>query len=248
MKPPRSKFYRYMSWLILGIALLGFGPSFILRPFIEQPANQPPLDAWVFVHATIGFLWVFIFIAQTTLVQTNRVHLHKKLGWTAVGLATMLVVSIIIAALNRPYRLLEAGWARDQLAEGALDLATVVVLDIGGAFYFGSLFLMGILTRNDIIKHRAFMLYAGITVVFQAFVRIGENFFGTELGLVAGAIIALIVILLPLMYEFFKFRKPKKITIGIFAYLILAQITFQVVGQLPGVIDFVWEVVDSLNQ
>jgi hypothetical protein len=199
----------------------------------------------VVVHALIGFSWIFIFVVQTTLVNANQIKWHMTLGWAGVIMAVLLCVSIFTAVLNRAARDLDAGLTREQLAEmDGLNPATIVIFDMGGIFFFACLFFYGIRNRKKPERHRMIMVYAGIAAVFQAFVRIGIIFFGAELGLPAGAIIALIVILLPIIYELIKLGRPKKLTVGLFLFLIIAQIIFQIIGHSPIAIDLAWDLVE----
>jgi len=47
----------------------------------------------VHIHAFLFMGWVAIYVLQNTLVATDRIALHRRLGWLAVGWASAMVVS-----------------------------------------------------------------------------------------------------------------------------------------------------------
>ncbi|MGY6741172.1 MAG: hypothetical protein ACXIUQ_00440 [Cecembia sp.] len=248
MKKTRSKFYLYMSFLILGLAFVGFGPSFIFRPFVEPPVFSPAITPMIIVHAIIGFLWLGVFVTQTTLVQANQIEWHKKLGWAGLVLAVLLCITIATSALNRA----ESGLALSPevlVDSGSFGPATILVFDLGGIFNFATMFILGMAYRRNPIKHKTFMLYAGIMAVMQTFPRIGIIFFGADYFFQAAVVMALTVLLIPLIYETIKYGKPKWLTIGIFLFLIVALNVGQILGQSPSVIEVAEKIVEwwSLN-
>lgn len=57
----------------------------------------------VHVHAILFMGWVAIYLAQNALAATNRIDLHRRLGWIAAGWAVAMVISgfIVTAAMVR---------------------------------------------------------------------------------------------------------------------------------------------------
>lgn len=243
MNPQRSKFYLYMSYLMLGFVVLGFGPSFIFRPFFEQPSGQTVLDGWVIAHAIIGFLWISLFITQTTLVQVHQIKLHKTLGWVGVGLAAMVALSIGIVALNRPPRFEAAGWDMVQLHD---FFGMIFMLDMGGIIVFSTLFALGIIYRRRTPWHRTFILFAGIAVIGQVFPRIVDNVIGGQDSLAFAAILNLAVILTPLIHEII-FKKVKKLTIVVTVCFIVALFGFLGFGSSSVGVELAWKALNAWN-
>lgn len=243
MKNQRSKFYLYMSYLMLGIVLLGFGPSFILRPFIEQPPMQTELDGWVIAHAIIGFLWISLYITQTTLVQANQIKLHQTLGWVGIGLALMVALSIGIVALNRPPRFEAAGWDIEKFHD---FFGMIFMLDMGGIIVFSTLFTLGVVYRKQPEFHRTFILFAGLAVIGQAFPRIVNNVLGVQRDLALAAILNLVVLFLPLLNEII-YKKVRKLTIGVTIAFIAALFGFLGFGSSPVGIELAWKILDAWN-
>lgn len=243
MNPQRSKFYLYKSWLMLGIVVLGFGPSFIFRPFVAQPAGQTALDGWVIAHAILGFLWISLFITQTTLVQAHQIKLHKTLGWAGVGLAALVAVSIGIVALNRPPRFEAAGWDMEQLHD---FFGMIFMLDMGGIIVFSTLFALGIIYRRRTPWHRTFFLFAGIAVIGQTFPRIVDKFIGGQDSLALAAIVNLAVILTPLVYEIMN-KKVQKLTIVVTISFIIALFGFLGFGSSSVGVELAWKALNAWN-
>src|SRR5947207_2523394 len=65
-------------------------------------------STWVKVHVLLFTSWIFLFLAQTTLVAARRTDLHRRLGIAgAADLALMMSITIvgaISAFVNSPPR------------------------------------------------------------------------------------------------------------------------------------------------
>jgi hypothetical protein len=66
--------------------VLGFW--FELPKYVTHRTLQFP--AILSLHAVFFISWMLLYVAQTLLVQTNNVRLHKKLGWLGVALAAII--------------------------------------------------------------------------------------------------------------------------------------------------------------
>ena len=79
----------FLRAAILMALLIAAGFSFQLamgRSTFASPVR-------VHVHAVLFMGWVAIYLTQNILVATDRVHLHRKLGWVAVAWMAAMVVS-----------------------------------------------------------------------------------------------------------------------------------------------------------
>jgi hypothetical protein len=83
-------FYVGMSTAAAMTVLIGFAPTFFLRGYLPMRPDQPPLSALLLVHGTIGTAWIALFLAQSILVTSHRIAVHKRLGLMGALLAAAL--------------------------------------------------------------------------------------------------------------------------------------------------------------
>lgn len=86
----------FASILVLAIVFAGFAQTFYLKAW----SDRPPLSNLLFVHGLVMTAWLALFVGQTALVESGRVDLHRKLGVAGAGLAVLLVVVGVAAALD----------------------------------------------------------------------------------------------------------------------------------------------------
>jgi hypothetical protein len=72
--------------VMIAVAIAGFAPS------IAAPSRRlAPLTALAAVHGILFFLWLLLFLLQTTLIAARRPDLHRRMGITAV---VLLIVNV----------------------------------------------------------------------------------------------------------------------------------------------------------
>jgi len=88
-------FYLVMSLVLAAIVILGFSRT--VNIFLIH-ANPPrPLLLWI--HGAAFSTWIVFFIAQSALVRTRKVSVHRALGWFGATLAALMVVLGIAVAV-----------------------------------------------------------------------------------------------------------------------------------------------------
>ena len=75
-----SAFFSAMAVVVLVSVLVGFSQTYFVAPL-------PNLI--VKIHAAVFSLWIFLLIVQTSLVATNRVDVHRRLGLFGFGLSCL---------------------------------------------------------------------------------------------------------------------------------------------------------------
>ena len=55
----------------------------------------------VHLHAILFMGWIAIYVTQNALVATDRVRLHRRLGWVAAGWAAAMLVSGFVVTVAR---------------------------------------------------------------------------------------------------------------------------------------------------
>ena len=86
---PENLFYAAMSLAIVCAVVLGFARSFFLRPLFRgwAEAHSAP-ETFFYFHGAIFTAWLVLLPAQSVLVATGRMRLHRRLGrisaWVAM--------------------------------------------------------------------------------------------------------------------------------------------------------------------
>lgn len=98
-------FYFCMSLVFAGLVVWGFSRT--VNDNLFHAALPRPLLLWIHGAAFSG--WVLFFIAQSSLVRTHNVRVHRSLGWFGAALGTaMVVLGFTIANRHDPLRHLSA--------------------------------------------------------------------------------------------------------------------------------------------
>jgi hypothetical protein len=80
-------FYMVMAMCTIITVALGFTPS-----LVNTAARNAPVSALATAHGIVYLAWLLLFLAQTTLVATRRISLHRQLGTAIVFLAPVMIV------------------------------------------------------------------------------------------------------------------------------------------------------------
>lgn len=141
-----------MGLLLLALILCGFGGR-----ALTQREETPP-DAWILVpHILCIGAWYLLFALQGALIPLRRRTLHRTLGYASLPLAIALVwTSVLVMAEN--YRL-----------KGDAPLVFFNVLNLS---QFVGLYTAAVLALRRPMMHKRLMLYASITMMPPALVRI----------------------------------------------------------------------------
>ncbi|HMO33035.1 MAG TPA: hypothetical protein PKE63_00990 [Lacibacter sp.] len=206
MKPKHARFYLIITILSLFMVLLGFGKSFFLRPFFEQPSFLKDLPTSVYIHGTLMTIWYIMLVAQSALVNVKKVKLHMTLGWGLVAVACLLIISGLIV---------NAGAFPRFIAVGFLDVASEGMMLMAASFWtydqtvfvpFGLMIATAIFKRKNIIIHRSMMLGASMLMLNPAIIRMaGWMFPGFVLP--AGTLIYLLFPISLIVHDWVRYKK-----------------------------------------
>lgn len=92
-----THFYRVVALLAVAVMLVGFAPSFFLKPLFHKP---PPLTLLLVVHGVIMSAWFALFLVQAQLASTRNLALHRRLGVAGVVLAAAVLVAGTTVAIT----------------------------------------------------------------------------------------------------------------------------------------------------
>jgi len=153
------RFFLIMASAIAVVVLVGFGPTFYLRPMF----TSAPMRAVFYVHGAIFTAWVALFVTQTALVSARRLDVHRKLGLAGGVLAVAMVVSGYAAAITSARR----GFMVPGLPPPLVFLA-VPFFDL---LVFSTLVGAGLWLRRSPVAHKRLMLLSIVSVLTAAIAR-----------------------------------------------------------------------------
>jgi hypothetical protein len=153
-------FFSGMAIALTLIAFVGFAPSYYLKAHFHAPPELTPLLHW---HGAAFTLWMVLLVAQTSLVASGRIAIHRKLGVAGVLLAACMIVLGGMVAITRA-------------AEGALGppgIPPLVFLSVPlvGLVVFAALLGAAIYFRRRPDFHKRLMLIATMELITAAIAR-----------------------------------------------------------------------------
>lgn len=164
-KKPRWFFF-CIAVILIGIVAFGFSPSFFLRNAMNPTsATRPPLPLYLVFHGVALSCWYLLFAAQTWLVATRRVSVHRTLGVLGAVLAVLVVALSLNVVLRAPARDMAAG----QSVEG---ISLMVIGDLFLVVLFSSLVSLAIANRRKPDVHKRLMALASVSLIAPAIARL----------------------------------------------------------------------------
>jgi hypothetical protein len=159
-------FYGGMA-VAMGLTVFaGFAASYYLRFLDGGPKatlTGGPFTGLVHLHGALFTAWVLLFVAQTALVSSRRVAVHRRLGVAGGVLAAAMVAagtSIAIATASRG----SAPAGADPLAFLIVPLFDMVLFSI----FVGT----ALARRRDKETHKRLMLLAYVSIIVAAVGRL----------------------------------------------------------------------------
>ncbi len=204
-------FFVGMSTALLAIVVAGFARTFFLREYLGTAHLPPGLQALplhLYLHGTVLTAWFLLFFAQTVLVASHRIRLHRRLGVAGAALAALLVVVAVIVTIRSVPRSPSNGTS-------LADLPVVFGSSLGFLVSFSLLVAMGIHFRRRSETHKRLMFLASFSIIGPAVGRLPNVFPGVGLVVLLSVWIALIV------YDLISNRRVHRATIwgGLLALL-----------------------------
>jgi len=229
IRKPKDLFFLFMSLLLLGIIVKGFGPTFFVRNNVSINDGHGPegLPIYLIIHGLVMTTWVLLLVLQIGLIQTNNTKLHRRLGWFGLVVAIMVIPTGILAMNGFGPRLLALGVPVPVLRDG---LSLLFWIDVFSLILFPSLFGAALFYRKNSDWHKRFIMYAGFTVLVPALGRLTAQIAGTESfgGInwpLTWIVLFAIMVSIP-VYDVVKMKRIQKATaigfISVFVGMLLA--------------------------
>lgn len=178
----RRWFFLAMGLVFLLPVLIGFGPTFFLRPLfgttdylggpapVQVPYDEStqltlypggPFPVHLLLHGLALAAWFGLFAAQAWLVAAHRVALHRRLGIAGVAVAVAVIVTSVVTMIR----------AADRFAAIGLPAQAQVGVFVGDTLAlaaFAALVAGGVYFRRNAAAHKRLMFLAGLSVIGPA--------------------------------------------------------------------------------
>jgi hypothetical protein len=157
------KFFTGAAIAMLIAVLVGFAPSYFLRPFFGAPPGVKPMTPLVHLHGALFLSWIMLFLAQTSLVASGRRDIHRKLGVVGMAMVAALILLGLVSTLTGAVR--AAG-------PPIVPPLSFMAVPFFGLLGFGTLFVAGLANRASPQSHKRLMLLGMTSMMAPAFGRL----------------------------------------------------------------------------
>ena len=158
-------FYVWMAGIFVLIAFGGFVPTYWAK-LATGTFNGAPI---LHVHGAIFFSWTLFFFVQTALVASGCTLDHRSWGLAGISLATAMVFTVVLAAIN------------SMRAAGAIGMADearrFAYVSLTGAVLFSGFVAAAIVFVKRPELHKRLMVLAMIPLMHAAFARVFATLF-----------------------------------------------------------------------
>jgi hypothetical protein len=151
-------FYTGMSIASIITVFVGFAPTYYLKGYF----GAAPLAPLVHLHGLVFTSWILLFFAQTVLIASHQIGIHRRLGMAGAVLAALLVVVGLTTAV---------AFARRTVATGGAGTLAFLAIPFGDMLVFAILVSAGIFYRRRPETHKRLMLIATISILGAAISR-----------------------------------------------------------------------------
>jgi hypothetical protein len=164
----RDRFFLTMSGLLFLILLVGFSRTLYLRLFFEVPA----IPAYLHVHGATVTAWFVWLIVQASLVNVNRIDVHRRIGMLGAVIGAALIPAGLMATLQFVARLPEIGFAFEQAPR---FITWIVWANFHMLLGFVAFLATALMLRRKTDIHKRLMLLATISLMPPPLARIAQN-------------------------------------------------------------------------
>jgi len=155
-----------LFWIVAiwALVLFGFGADFA-RFVHEHPAPPFILD----LHGTFSVVWLGLVSTQIVLAETNKIRLHRKLGWATIAVSGVMVpLGVVAAMVDMTRSVPHPDYAPQFLGEEFQDI-----------FAFAVCTTLGVVTRKSRVDHSRWMVLAAAALMDVGPGRIATNLIST---------------------------------------------------------------------
>ncbi len=217
-KRKKPSFFFVMAVVAILVAFIGFSKTF----FISVGKGTFTAPWTVHVHGAFAFMWIILFLVQSSLIQFKKYHIHKMLGVFGIFVAAGVFITLVPVGLFAVKKELGLGL-------GITAYSGFVGVLTSGLMFF-SLVVLGVYYRKKPKVHKRLMLLATIVVLWPAWFRF-RHFFpnipNPEIWF--ALVLADSLIIVALIWDKLRNGKVHPILLYIGLFIILEQ-TFEVLA------------------
>lgn len=158
-------FHVWMAVLFVVIAFGGFVPTYWAKMAAGEFKGAPILH----IHGAIFFSWTLFYLAQTLMVAQGKVRSHRSWGMAGISLATAMVFTVVLAAINS-IKVADAIGMADQARRFS-------IVSLSAAVLFSALFALAIANVSRPEIHKRLLLLANIPLMQAALARVFMTLF-----------------------------------------------------------------------
>jgi hypothetical protein len=143
---------------------VGFARTYYLSWYFgtHGTISGGPLTSVVHIHAALFTSWVLLFVAQTSLVATHRVAVHRRMGVAVAVLAGLMIIAGTTIAI---------ALARRGAAPPGISPQQFLAIPLGDMLGFATLIVLALWLRRNKEAHKRLMLLAYIAILAAAVAR-----------------------------------------------------------------------------
>ena len=147
-QPAVSRFYVTMAAIFVAIAFGGFFATYWLQVARGTFTGSPA----VHLHGLLFSLWTLFFLSQATLMANRKVRLHRAWGLLGISLATAMLFTGLMVAIEGLQSRLDSGYGNAARA--------FTIVPISGIFLFAVMVAAAIANIRRPEWHKRLMLVA----------------------------------------------------------------------------------------
>lgn len=155
-------FYSGVAAAVACFVLVGFGPSWFVRPVFGQPKGFDPLSWVLILHGTLMTTWLTLAVTQPLLIASGNRALHRSLGMAGAAVAALIVPAVPLATIH------------SMRTGGVPAFPTIYVffaVNVVGLIAFAVAVGMGIAKRREPETHKRLMTLSLVVLVPPAIGR-----------------------------------------------------------------------------
>ncbi len=183
------------------------------------------IPTYIVLHGILLTLWFVLLLAQSLLVATRRIGLHRTLGAFGALVAAALVLISAIVVIRAVPRVVAAGLPTS-------GMALEVVGDLAVLPLFLALVTLAVLFRHKPQIHKRLMAVASICIVAPAIVRWPGAAAAAPLSIIGPQLLLFAALM---VYDFVSLRKIQRATLlSVAAYVGLLAVVVPVASSELG--------------